>query len=396
MLSYAHAREAAFLSPGAAQTGEAVRVDPRPEIDVGEIQVGMSKKTTIFFVNQVNVPITVENISISSDSIVNASEVSNDCTKQGVIAPLSRCSVELSIMPTASGTWSISVVLTHGGAGRIVQARVYGRTGGLSESERIAGLIVSGREIKPIDFGTVDLGAGRTVRTTLMVNNTSEPIILTGIDLIEADNGLYRLETGCEVGLELMPGASCPITVMWEPRVAAPVSTDLIVRNTGKLGFVVIPIRGVVKTDANRLPTISGAPLPPSVQDLEGAMFGKLLPVSEPEEGEDMNRIKKAKKAPTLEGGLRLIGNVGQRAILLLPSGNTAVVDVGAGFETDDGYVKLIALRADSAEVMVDNTKRIVLRREAAASLVGPALQGRTGGSNSSPQSKTKAKSSGD
>ncbi len=51
----AYARDAAFLDPGnGGVSEEAVKVDPKADIDVGETPVNVAKRASIFFVNQTN------------------------------------------------------------------------------------------------------------------------------------------------------------------------------------------------------------------------------------------------------------------------------------------------------------------------------------------------------
>ena len=238
MFSPVQARDAAFLAPGSsggsAISDEAVRVDPKAEVDVGETAVNVAKHTSIFFVNQTNMPIKIEKIVLNSDSNVTAEATANDCTKQGVITPLSRCSVEVSVTPSSPGSWSVDVLMTHNGAGRITRARLVGKTSGSASGEnKSTGLAVNVKETKPIDFGEVIVGDGKTVRSTLMINDSSETITIYSIDVIEADNGLQRIDQGCDVDMELPPGASCPVTLLWVPKSNGPVSTDLIIRHSG-------------------------------------------------------------------------------------------------------------------------------------------------------------------
>ncbi|MDR3448559.1 MAG: choice-of-anchor D domain-containing protein, partial [Alphaproteobacteria bacterium] len=245
----AEARDAAFIDPGSMGNGEeAIKVDPKPDIDMGETALNVAKRTSVFFVNQTNVPVKLEKITVNGDSNVTAEITANDCMKQGTIAAGNRCSVEISVTPTSPGTWSVDVQLTHNGAGRLTRAHVTGKTSGSGANDhKETGLSVSSRDIKPVDFGDVDIGSGKIVRSTLMVNDSAEAITLYAIDVIEADNGLQRLDQGCAVDMELAPGASCPVTLLWVPTQAGPISTDLIIRHSGRLGFAVIPIRGVAK-----------------------------------------------------------------------------------------------------------------------------------------------------
>ena len=395
------ARDAAFLDPGAGggSSDEAIRVDPKADIDVGETTLNVAKRTSIFFVNQTDANVKLEKFVVNNDSNVTAEATSNDCMKQGSIDPSSRCSVEVSVTPTTPGAWSVDVLMTHNGAGRISRARLTGKTSGATVTEnKDSGLAVNTKEIKPVDFGDVVVGDGKIVRSTLMVNNSPEPITLYAIDVIEADNGLQRLDQGCAVDMELAPGASCPVTLVWIPKTGGPVSTDLIIRHSGKMGFAVIPVRGTAKGSSSLASggdgganknSISGSkdivPLPPSAQQLEKEMAGKIPPVSGSSLAKNLG-----------DGNLHLIGTVGERALILKSDNETAIVPMGGEFDWNGKTVKLISITARSADIVVDSKKK-TLPLEAASSLVARAAQDaqadnipqKSGGSNRSATSQT-------
>ena len=374
----AFARDAAFLDPnagGASVGDEAVKVDPKADIDVGDTALNVAKRTSIFFVNQTNLPVKIEKVVVNNDSNVTAESTADDCMKQGTIAPLSRCSVEISTTPTSPGSWSVDVLMTHNGAGRITRAKLTGKTSGAGTTEnKSTGLAVNTKDIKPVDFGDVTVGDGKIVRSTLMINDSPDPITLYSIDVIEADNGLQRLDQGCAVDMELAPGASCPVTLLWIPKSSGPISTDLIIRHSGKLGFAVIPIRGSakggslsegdVKSGAKGADNgkTSLAP-PPSATDLEKAMAGKIAPISGAALGVDKGHS---------DGNFHLIGTIGERAIILKPDGQTATVPVGSEFDTGDATAKLVSVSARSADLLVGGKKKH-LELEAAASLIAQA-----------------------
>lgn len=374
----AQARDAAFVQPGGGSgaSDEAVKVDPKPDIDIGETAVGVAKRTSIFFDNQSNLPVKIEKVTVNGDANVTAAASADDCSKQGEIAPSSRCSVEISVTPISPGPWNVDVLMTHNGAGRIARAHLSGKTSGSTAAEdKNSGLTVNTKDIKPIDFGDVTVGDGKIVRSTLMVNNSAEPITLYSIDVIEADNGLQRLDQGCAVDMELAPGASCPVTLLWEPKEGGPVSTDLIIRDSGPLGFVVIPIRGKAKGDKtdvadkggkNNGGDKGGVPPPPSAQELEKAMAGKIAPVSSADLG------SAAAAASADNGALHLIGTVGDRAVLLKPNGDTVVVPAGGEFDLGAKQAKLLSVNAHAATIDIGGKKKQLLL-EAAQSLVDAA-----------------------
>ncbi|MDE2030018.1 MAG: choice-of-anchor D domain-containing protein [Alphaproteobacteria bacterium] len=385
--SPAFARDAAFMAPGAGgvNADEAVRVDPKPEIDIGDTAIGVTKRTTIFFVNQTDQPVRIEKVTTNSDANVAAEITGDDCMKHDVLASASRCSVEVSVTPSSPGDWGVDVLMTHSGAGRIARAHLKGKTSGsASRGEKSTGLAVSDKKVAPIDFGSVTVGDGKIVRSTLLVNDSSDPITIYSIDVIEAGNGLQRLDQGCEVDMELAPGSSCPVTLLWEPKEEGPVSTDLIIRHSGKMGFAVIPIRGEAKNAGGSetasgkggvaaSSTRNGVPPPPSARELEREMKGHIAPISSaalsPGGGSDNMGGSGSSNG---DGKLHLIGTVGERALFLKPDGETAIVAVGDAFDENGKSAKLISITFHSATVSIDGKKRS-LPLEAAQSLVSQA-----------------------
>jgi hypothetical protein len=278
--------------------------------------------------------------------------------------------------------------MTHTGGGRIARARLSGKTAGSNSTEnKNAGLNINSKETKPVDFGEVIVGTGKIVRSTLLINDSADPITIYSVDVIEADNGLQKLEQGCAANTELPSGASCPVTLLWEPKENIPVSTDLIVRHSGKLGFAVVPVRGTAKggtakagsgndagkNDAGKnddafakLPK-GGVPLPPSAHDLEKEVAGKLAPVSDSSFGGGSGNSALG------NGKLYLIGTIGDRALFLLPNGETAMVSPGDSFEAREGTAKLVSVGAHSADITI-GAKKMTLQLEAAPSLVSAAM----------------------
>jgi len=241
------ARDAAFMAPTATGGAgdEAVQVEPKGGIDLGETNINIARRATLFFVNQGTATVQIEKVSLNSDASVAAEITNDDCSKQGTIAPQSRCSVEVSVTPSSPGTWTVEILLTHNGAGRIARTKISGKTtgAGSANDKKETGLDLSSKEVNPLNFGDLEVG-GKAERSALMVNDSPDAITLYSIDVIEAGNGLQLLDQGCAVDMELKPGETCPVTLVWSPTDRGQVSTDLIIRHSGRQGFSVIPIRG--------------------------------------------------------------------------------------------------------------------------------------------------------
>jgi hypothetical protein len=365
------ARDAAFLDPGngsGANADDAVKVEPKSEIDIGESVLNVPRRTTLFFVNETNAAIQVEKTTVNGDGNVSAEITADDCAKQGTLTAQSRCSVEVSVTPTSPGAWSVVALMKHNGAGSVARAKLSGKTSGSTASteRKDTGLALNSKDNKPVEFGDVEVGSGKAVRSALMINDSPDPITIYSIDVIEADNGLTRLDQGCAVDMELKPGESCPVTLVWAPQNGGQISTDLIIRHSGRLGFAVIPIRGAAK-----LPVVSkddksdgktgtkdsrasstGIPAPPSADDLARVTFGKIPTVSSTTLGGD------AGSSSGGSGTFHLIGTVGNRVVLLKPDGTTAVADAGDEINVGDDKAKVLTVSAKSAEIMYLGKKR--------------------------------------
>ncbi len=352
--------------------GEAITVEPKGDINLGETAINIGRRTTVFFVNNSSGPVELINISASGDDNVHAEIVSDDCTKQGSIAGGDRCSVSVETTPLAEGAWTAEVMLTHKGAGRLARAQLNGKTGGASSKEqKETGLELSSKDISPVDFGEVEVGTDRAVRTALMVNDSNEVIKILSVEVIAPENGLLRLDQGCLPEKELASGASCPVTLVWTPEVKGIVSTDLIIRHSGKRGFAVIPIRGkalggsnsrsgssgIFSSGGQESKSSRGIPLSPTTEELEDMISsGKVSTVST----EALSSSSYDKVVADPLGDIHLIGTVGNRAVLYL-NRSTFVAELGQEFKLGDGTAQLMDVTAKEAEVSFKGKTKTLL-----------------------------------
>lgn len=375
----AFARDVSFVEPGSAGGGtplEAFKVEPKSEIDMGDSIINIVRRQTLFFVNQTTQPIKIEKVGVSSDSTVSAQIVNDDCSKQTTIPALSRCSIEMTVTPIGPGSWGIELLITHDGPGRITRVKIGGKTAGSDSSDRKErGLFLSNKDVKPIDFGDVAIGSGKIVRTALMVNDSPSTITLYSIDVIEADSTLQHINEGCSVDMELKPGESCPVTLVWAPTTTGLVSTDLIIRHSGQLGFAVIPIRGAAKVGENgEGRSVDSSPRSSSRNETPAP----------PTPAQILSEATKSAAAvdPSIFGGrsltssLHLIGTVGNRAVFLKPDGTTAIVQGGDSLDLGNrNPAKVENIGAASAVLLIDGKQQTFnieavqeLRDKAAAS----------------------------
>jgi hypothetical protein len=203
--------------------------------------------------------------------------------------------------------------------------------------------------------------------------------------------------------MELKPGESCPVTLVWTPTDHGQISTDLIIRHSGRLGFAVIPIRGNAKGDSlagkdgkdasgsslsasSSSSSKSGSgdgsktfvPLPPSATDLQKAASGGISQVNASAMGGGdsvsgaAGSSSSAASGNSASGKLRLIGLVGTRAVLLQPDGTTVIANLNEDFDMGDKTAKVVFIGIKTADVEIDGKKK-TLPLQAAPELISKA-----------------------
>ncbi|MBI1274018.1 MAG: hypothetical protein GC131_08040 [Alphaproteobacteria bacterium] len=363
--SAAFARDASFIEPGTSvgkgATNEALVAEPK-EVDTGESVVGVARRITLFFSNQSNTGVTIRDMTVNGDGNVTTEITSDDCKKVGKIPAFTRCAVVMSITPSSPGPWTVEILVTHDGLGRIARATVNGMTlGERKESqEKKMGLALNNQKTDPIDFGEVEIGVGKPVRSALIYNDSNEDITIISIDLIAASNGLARLNQGCEVDMTLRPGESCPITLQWTPFRRNTISTDLIVRHSGRVGFMVVQVRGKTTGEAmagaegegaeGNMTRIPGLPPPPPSAAELGNLMNNVPPVNAGALSGPPPMASQSSSAP-VHADIYLVGTVGKRAILQRGGGATKVVAEGSEGNVGGVSVRVISVNPRAASV---------------------------------------------
>ncbi|MGE3770897.1 MAG: choice-of-anchor D domain-containing protein [Bdellovibrionales bacterium] len=353
------AREASFVQPGTGgdgrKTDEIVSATPN-NADVGETIIGVTKRITIFFNNNGGRPVVVGGVQITGDGNIRAELIDNDCEKVGTVPGGERCSVGVQVTPNSPGPWAAEILMTHDAPGRVTQAAVFGMTAGeVGNTGQQPGLSLLGSSKEQlVDFGDVDIGFGRAVRTVLLVNDSPNPLTVESLDLVAADRGLALMEGGgCQKGLEIAAGSSCPVTVMWQPMGRGDVSTDLIIRHTGPVGFAVIPVRGRAVGQGGG--AVAAAPSAPGKSNSPEDAAANLPVNSVP----SVSAAALFAQAAAGGGSNRLIlrGTVGQRAILADLNGTVTVAAVGQVIVAEGINHKVISIDPNKVVVEVEGTK---------------------------------------
>jgi hypothetical protein len=422
----AQQRNASFLNPATAQRPSAdgkagnlpitVAADPA-QIDAGETLTNVARRITVFFYNGFRSPVTISNLTLNADGNVRSKVLTDDCKTLKELPVSDRCSIALEVIPNSPGPWTVELLLTHSGQGRIARAEIIGTTLGKAD-EKSEGLAISKKIAPPLEFGTVRAGEEQATRTMLIENDSNELLLISAIDLIaDPTSGLTLRPTGCKASDQLKPGESCPITVIWAPHARGNIATDLIVRHNGNLGFVVVPIRGSAQNNdgdkndggtggtqqvrdfrqppvrssnaASLMPQSDNAGVPaPSINNLPlpsaRQIANSLPPIQMPRPSAPVVQQPAqggvGQQASAIDLPLQLIGTVGGRAILGSPQHEPVLIGLGESSQISGVTVELLQLDALRAVVNVDGVRKVLSLRNAPSYIQQGSSNNSTGG----------------
>ena len=359
-------RDAAFVQPSAASGGHKEGdelISPSPKtLDVGETSIGVTKRITLFFTNFSGRDAAITSLSINADSNVRTEAVQNDCAALQTLKPNDKCTVIIEITPNSPGKWTAEVVAVHDQAGRVSRATLSGSTSGdANNNGQLPGLsLVGAAKDQQIDFGEVP-GGSHAVRTVLLANDSPNPLKIERIMLMAADKSLTLLDKdGCTEATEVPAGSSCPVTVMWQPDNGGEVSTDLIIRHTGPIGFAVIPVRGKSNGGGGSGSTAKAtSPATSSAMAIPPLSADDLFVRAANESGDaTTKKPRKAAAAVVTSGstGLSLRGTTGDQALIGLDDGTVTLVGAGQTFQ--NGGVTYRILFVDPKSVALETAGR--------------------------------------
>jgi phospholipase C len=187
--------------------------------------VGMASGIqSVTFSNYTNQSITLASVNITGDFTET-----NDCP--AVLPPIDQhptiCHISVTFSPTTAGLRSGTITITDSDP----------------TSPQIVSLTGSGTQVSLtptlIDFGTQVVGDTASQQTSKLKNNSSVPIGITSI----AVTGDYAQTNTC--GSSIPPGASCPITVMFNPTSTGTRFGTVVVTDTDAGSPNVLKLTGV-------------------------------------------------------------------------------------------------------------------------------------------------------
>jgi hypothetical protein len=155
------------------------------------------------------------------------------------LARFDSCTVELAFRPTATGTRSGALLITHDGTPTPVRVALSGE--GPARPKAVASATPAAW-----DFGATPLGAAGLRRAVVVANDSPETLTLGAITAVPAD---FIIAGGsCVAGAALLAGQRCVVTVLFNPLAAGERRGSLTVQHDGVGGISSVALSGLANT----------------------------------------------------------------------------------------------------------------------------------------------------
>jgi IPT/TIG domain/Cep192 domain 4 len=171
-------------------------------------------------------------LNISSVDITGANSGDFTTTCGSTLAPSSSCNIVVSFTPTATGSRSASISVTHDAAGSPQSIPLTGTGVAPAASFSPASLA----------FGSQTLGTSSSTQTVSLTNSGTATLNLSGITVTGANSGDFSDTTTC--GSTLSQSSSCDIVVTFSPAAMGPRSASISVADDASGSPQTIPLTG--------------------------------------------------------------------------------------------------------------------------------------------------------
>ena len=199
-------------------TAPAVAFDPPTVLAFGTaLRAGMpGVHKVVTLTNTGDGPLTI--ISIATDDATNFSSDGSACPAAPYsLPPGAQCPIDVAFAPVIAGPYAANLVVTDDAGTQ--QLPLTALATGPGAQLRLGGTVISS-----LDFGQVVLNTPSSPLTITLVNNGTEPLIVTAM----TTSGDFKQTTTCgTVPVTMAPGVSCVFILTFTPSLAGPRAGDL-------------------------------------------------------------------------------------------------------------------------------------------------------------------------
>ena len=234
---------AAYIGNPGAATGTAVAQLAPTALTFGSTVLGNSAASQIFAINNTGTAALV----VNDISGTNADfSIVSSC---GSVAAGAGCNVSVGFTPSAAGTRSGTITVTHNATGGTSTVNVSG-------TATAPVVLTPGIQVAPtsLEFGSLTVGASGAQSVTI-TSVGSGALTLNAITIGSGSGSDFSVVTGsgsCVVGVPIAVGGSCTVQVRFEPLAqGVQIRTLSIGSNTGSTAAVSLSGTGIASVSPN-------------------------------------------------------------------------------------------------------------------------------------------------
>ncbi len=156
--------------------------------------------------NTGNAVLQIDTISLSGAGAADFSRSGGSCAPAGSVAVGANCTLQLSFTPSAAGSRTAALTITHNGTGATSTLSLSGSGTALPQ----ASLATSATSV---NFGALLVGSASSARIVTISNSGQAALNFSSIKVSGAQSGFITLGGSCAVATPVAAGASCTLSL---------------------------------------------------------------------------------------------------------------------------------------------------------------------------------------
>ena len=200
------------------------------QLDLGTVLIGNSRTRPVMLTNTGNAPLQIEDILIDGPGAqFFRLGKATDCPTEGGVPAGGTCVIAVTFRPREGGRRTATLAIVHDAAGSPTGVELRGR--GRGEAQLAV-------EPDALEFGELEVGDSSELQSVTVTNTGTARFVISSIGFAGPAAGEFVVtDTGtCGEELEVAPGNTCTIDVVFAPDTDGERSASLEIETRGGLG----------------------------------------------------------------------------------------------------------------------------------------------------------------
>jgi hypothetical protein len=209
--------------------GEATVVLDTARLDLGRVQVGRSRTRQVTLTNVGNAPLAIEEILIDGrDASAFSLARATDCSVESRVRAGESCTIAVTFRPSEDGGHAAELAVLHDASGSPSGVELRGEGRGQAQL---------GLEPTTVAFGELDVGSTSGVQSVTVTNSGTATFVLAALELVGPAAAEFAIadSSTCSPDVELEPGGTCAVDLMFLPEEGGARTAALEVETRGGL-----------------------------------------------------------------------------------------------------------------------------------------------------------------